>query len=178
MSRYTCEVSVKRDGAWQTMDSAELVPGDVVDVSDSSLNTFPADFVLLSGDAIVNESMLTGESVPISKVPLESKNVELLTEPGSDLPAELARHALFSGTRIVRVRKVPPSPGAEPEAIAMVLRTGAPLIHLAARQPPTDAALTQASTRPRARSFGPCSSPSRLAFPSTATRSASSACSP
>lgn len=107
------------------MDSSLLVPGDLVDVSESTLHTFPADLVLLSGDAIVNESMLTGESVPVSKVPIESDGVELLNVPGGEVPIELSRHVLFSGTKIVRIRKTTlGTGGAEAEALGMVIRTG------------------------------------------------------
>ena len=40
--------------------STELVPGDVYEVSDPSLTQFPCDSILLAGDCIANESMLTG----------------------------------------------------------------------------------------------------------------------
>lgn len=42
--------------------SSELVPGDVYEVTDPGLTQFPCDSLLLSGDCIVNESMLTGTS--------------------------------------------------------------------------------------------------------------------
>ena len=42
------------------MDNGELVPGDIYEVSDPSLTQFPCDSLLLAGDCIVNESMLTG----------------------------------------------------------------------------------------------------------------------
>lgn len=42
--------------------SSELVPGDVYEVTDPSLAQFPCDSILLAGDCIVNESMLTGKS--------------------------------------------------------------------------------------------------------------------
>jgi magnesium-transporting ATPase (P-type) len=108
------------------LDSSLLVPGDLVDISESSLTTFPADFVLLSGDAIVNESMLTGESVPVSKVPIEADGVIMVSTAGAEIPAELSRHIVFSGTKIVRIRKTSPVRvgGGEAEALAMVLRTG------------------------------------------------------
>lgn len=42
--------------------STELVPGDVYEVTDPALTQFPCDSILLAGDCIVNESMLTGRS--------------------------------------------------------------------------------------------------------------------
>jgi magnesium-transporting ATPase (P-type) len=113
-----------------TDDSTTLVPGDVIDLSEASLTTFPADLVLLSGDAIVNESMLTGESVPVSKVPVEADVIEAISIPGGDIAGELARHVVFNGTKIIRVRQTTPSaatagPGLhQAEALGMVLRTG------------------------------------------------------
>ena len=41
--------------------SSELVPGDVYEVTDPALTQFPCDSILLAGDCIVNESMLTGK---------------------------------------------------------------------------------------------------------------------
>ena len=126
MSRFSCPVRVLRNGEWVMDDSATLVPGDVVDVAEPSLNAFPADLVLLSGDAIVNESMLTGESVPVSKVPVEADVVEFLSSSGGEIRPELGRHVVFCGTKIIRIRQTtPPGPlGGEPEALGMVVRTG------------------------------------------------------
>lgn len=42
------------------VSSSELAPGDVYEVSDPNLTQFPSDSLLLTGDCIVNESMLTG----------------------------------------------------------------------------------------------------------------------
>ncbi|EGU11382.1 Ca-transporting ATPase [Rhodotorula toruloides ATCC 204091] len=130
MSRFSCPVRVLRDSEWMMADSSTLVPGDLVDLSEPSLHTFPADLILLSGDAIVNESMLTGESVPVSKVPIEPEFVPLVSSPGPEIAPELARYVVFNGTKIIRIRKTAPSvaqggkPGADLEAVAMVVRTG------------------------------------------------------
>lgn len=82
---------------------------------------------MLSGDAIVNESMLTGESVPVSKYPVDPPNIQLISRPGGEIAPDLSRHVVFSGTKIIRIRKTSPPgiPGGDPEALAMVIRTGA-----------------------------------------------------
>ncbi|MBD7951349.1 HAD-IC family P-type ATPase [Oerskovia sp. Sa4CUA1] len=57
---------VRRDGAWAQVDADDLVPGDVVRVR--SGDRVPADLRLLTGVNLrVDESALTGESVPASK---------------------------------------------------------------------------------------------------------------
>ena len=124
MSRFTCEVRVLREGTWQVLDSGDLVPGDVYDVAEPGLLLFPADSVLLSGDAIVNESMLTGESVPVSKVPLTTQSMVGLHAAGTEVTPDLAKHFLFAGTRIIRIRGSSSADKAEAGAKAMVVRTG------------------------------------------------------
>ncbi len=44
----------------RNVPSSELVPGDIYEVTDPALTQFPCDSLLLAGDCIVNESMLTG----------------------------------------------------------------------------------------------------------------------
>lgn len=45
------------------VSSADLVPGDVYELTDPALTLLPCDSILLTGDCIVNESMLTGEFI-------------------------------------------------------------------------------------------------------------------
>lgn len=59
------QVDVLRGGAFVRLPSTALVPGDIVIVSPGVLS---ADCVLLRGEVIVDENMLTGESVPVRKV--------------------------------------------------------------------------------------------------------------
>ncbi|KAK0626684.1 hypothetical protein B0T14DRAFT_421988 [Immersiella caudata] len=124
ISKFVCDVRVIRNGFWRNIDSDELVPGDVYEVSDPSLVQFPADSLLLSGDCIVNESMLTGESVPVSKTPATNESLQALDLSASTVSPEVAKHFLFCGTKIIRARR--PQEGQEDEAIAlaMVVRTG------------------------------------------------------
>jgi H+-transporting ATPase len=62
-SRLALNASVRRDGAWKTVPAAELVPGDVVKLSLGAV--VAADVKLTAGEVLLDQSMLTGESVPI-----------------------------------------------------------------------------------------------------------------
>jgi H+-transporting ATPase len=62
-SRLAMTASVRRDGAWTTLPAAGLVPGDVIKLSLGSV--VPADAKLTAGNVLLDQSMLTGESVPI-----------------------------------------------------------------------------------------------------------------
>lgn len=63
------DVQVLRSKKWETIKSTELVPGDVVFLKREKKDcVLPCDFLLLSGTAIANEAMLTGESTPQLKV--------------------------------------------------------------------------------------------------------------
>ena len=50
------------------ISSIDLVPGDVVLIPVSGNAMMEADAVLIEGTCVVNEAMLTGESIPITKV--------------------------------------------------------------------------------------------------------------
>ncbi|SCV05899.1 LANO_0H17634g1_1 [Lachancea nothofagi CBS 11611] len=122
ISHSHCEVRVYRDGFWVQVASSELVPGDVYEVSDPSLNSFPCDSMLLSGDCIVNESMLTGESVPVTKLPATDDTMYQLLDDfqNTQISNLLAKSFLFNGTKIIRVR----IGAGQSTALAMVVRTG------------------------------------------------------
>lgn len=62
-SKLTLTASVRRDGQWVKLPSDRLVPGDIVKISLGAI--VPADLRLTSGAVLVDQSMLTGESVPV-----------------------------------------------------------------------------------------------------------------
>ncbi len=62
-SRLALSASVRRDDAWRTVPASELVPGDVVKLSLGGV--VAADVHLTGGEVLLDQSMLTGESVPI-----------------------------------------------------------------------------------------------------------------
>jgi H+-transporting ATPase len=66
-SRLALNASVRRDNAWATVLAASLVPGDIVKLSLGAV--VAADVRLLEGSVLLDQSMLTGESVPIEAGP-------------------------------------------------------------------------------------------------------------
>jgi len=62
-SRLALNASVRRDHAWATVPASGLVPGDIVKLSLGAV--VAADVRLTEGEILLDQSMLTGESVPI-----------------------------------------------------------------------------------------------------------------
>ncbi|KPP76847.1 putative cation-transporting ATPase 13A3 [Scleropages formosus] len=95
----------KADNEIEDAMSTDLVPGDVM-VIPTNGTIMPCDAVLISGMCIVNESMLTGESVPVTKTNLP--------DPGQDKRESTSdpvystdghkRHTLFCGTQVIQTR--------------------------------------------------------------------------
>ena len=121
MAKLHCDVRVFRNNNWRIVDSQDLVPGDVYEIS-RNITVFPCDSLLLSGDALVNESMLTGESVPVAKAAVHEADIARLDEMGEIN----SKFYLFGGTKIIRVR--PPATVTEDDAsgvaLGLVVRTG------------------------------------------------------
>ncbi|CAI0419364.1 unnamed protein product [Linum tenue] len=66
MAGLALKAKVLRDREWQDMDAAILVPGDIISVKLGDI--IPADARLLEGDPLkVDQSALTGESLPVTK---------------------------------------------------------------------------------------------------------------
>ncbi len=63
--RLSITARVLRDGQWQTLAAREPVPGDAIHVRLGDV--IPADATVHDGALVVDESTLTGESVPVEK---------------------------------------------------------------------------------------------------------------
>ncbi|SDB60138.1 cation-translocating P-type ATPase [Belnapia rosea] len=89
---------VIRDGARRRIPSREVVRGDLLVLSEG--DRVPADAVLVEAEALeVDESMLTGESIPVRKRSSSASDgaaTGMLRPGGDDLPV------VFSGTLLVR----------------------------------------------------------------------------
>ncbi len=70
-AKLAIKARVKRDGKWTTPAAQELVPGDIIRLRLGDI--VPADARLLAGDPIeVDQSALTGESLPATRQPGEA----------------------------------------------------------------------------------------------------------
>jgi len=66
-ARLTIQARVQRDERWQLVSARSLVPGDVVHVRMGDIA--PADLRLADGQVQIDQSVLTGESLPIDVGP-------------------------------------------------------------------------------------------------------------
>ena len=137
-----------RGGAWRPVLSDDLVPGDVCSLTAPSRSragprmgggvagggglgdgaaTVPCDCLLLDGAAVVNEAMLTGESVPQRK---ESAAAADVTRDGSAAVLKMdtthRRHVLFGGTDLIDA--TPPTPGDAARARATPAEKNEPVV--------------------------------------------------
>ncbi|XP_061362903.1 plasma membrane ATPase 1-like isoform X3 [Gastrolobium bilobum] len=70
MARLAPKAKVLRDGKWSEEDASVLVPGDIISIKLGDI--IPADARLLEGDPLkIDQSALTGESLPVTKHPGE-----------------------------------------------------------------------------------------------------------
>ncbi|TRZ02445.1 hypothetical protein DNTS_030275 [Danionella cerebrum] len=114
MAQLIVNVTVRRStGEDECVSSEELVPGDCVVIPAEGL-LLPCDAALLAGECMVNESMLTGESIPVMKTPLSGSEATYN-------PEAHRRHTLFCGTQIIQAKGGGPNGKG---AVAVVTRTG------------------------------------------------------
>ncbi|HDZ05733.1 hypothetical protein LCGC14_0280560 [marine sediment metagenome] len=82
---------LKKDGDTVEVGIEELKVGDIIVVRPNS--KISADGVIVKGNSSVDQSPITGESVPVDKLPIENPEKEFTSK--SDIPAE---NRVFSGT--------------------------------------------------------------------------------
>ncbi|XP_075823683.1 putative cation-transporting ATPase 13A4 isoform X1 [Microtus pennsylvanicus] len=116
-SHNSITVSVcERKAGVQDLESRLLVPGDLLILTGSRVQ-MPCDAILIDGSCVVDEGMLTGESIPVTKTPLpqmaSSAPWKMQTE------ADPRRHVLFCGTEVIQARAA-----GSGSVRAVVLQTG------------------------------------------------------
>jgi len=89
------KVRVIRNGKEVELSSKELVPGDQVLLPTNGGYTVECDSVLVEGSCVVNESMLTGESIPVTKVSIPDENVKFHYD-------QQRQYILYQGTEVMQ----------------------------------------------------------------------------
>uniref|UniRef100_A0A8C4V897 Cation-transporting ATPase n=1 Tax=Falco tinnunculus TaxID=100819 RepID=A0A8C4V897_FALTI len=102
--------------SWKELESCCLVPGDMF-LLDGKKLALPCDAVLIDGSCIVNEGMLTGESIPVTKTALPFTESPMPWKTHS--MEDYRRHILFCGTEVIQTK---PTGGGPVRAV--VLQTG------------------------------------------------------
>lgn len=113
MAEFTDKVNILRDGEWQEMSTADMVPGDVFEIVEGT--SVPCDGVVLSGNIVVDESSLTGEPLPIRKFPLRPDDPTPYDRMGSSKIS-----TIFCGTTVSQAQ--PTEPGKR--VCGLVTQTG------------------------------------------------------
>lgn len=125
MGNKPYQTNVYRNRKWRLIATDQLVPGDLISLSRSKEDTLvPCDVVLLRGTCIVDESMLTGESVPQMKESLENCNWDMQQELDPESEGKL--FCLFGGTKIIQTTSPAKGSMRAPDngCIGYVLRSG------------------------------------------------------
>jgi H+-transporting ATPase len=118
--RLVLKVRVKRDGAWVEAPAADLVPGDIVQASLGSV--VPADLRIIAGTVLLDQSMLTGESIPAEAEPGKIAFAGALVRRGeatAEVVATGARTYFGRAAELVRIAHVESS---EQQAVLGVVR--------------------------------------------------------
>jgi cation-transporting ATPase 13A1 len=125
MRRPPYKIFVYRCGSWSFVDSDNILPGDILsitadqtiyasDITESGLlrqrkpesnfegKVLPCDILLIKGNCVVNEAMLTGESIPKVKESFNSEDNDIETMKTDDITRKSIwnRHILLGGTLI------------------------------------------------------------------------------
>ncbi|GJQ13139.1 hypothetical protein GpartN1_g4930.t1 [Galdieria partita] len=121
------QLYVYRLRKWQEIASTKIVPGDIISVTRTSEPdvVVPCDALVLNGSIVADESLLTGESIPVVKDALS-----LVSETNPQRPLNMRgedkNSVIFGGTRPLQVTVSESFSLKAPDngAICYVLRTG------------------------------------------------------
>jgi H+-transporting ATPase len=83
---------VLRDGKWKQVEARDLVPGDVIHIRNGDI--VPADLKIIRGDVQVDQSSLTGESLPVSR-----SSAQLLYSASTVKKGEADAIVIYTGSK-------------------------------------------------------------------------------
>lgn len=114
-----CRIS-RRNGLVEEVLSSELLAGDLLFLDDSD-PYIPCDAVITNGEALVDESLLTGETSPVNKDDIADQSYEdgVRIMNNGTVKDSAKSSILYAGTSLLRCRGRHGKP-----AMAIVIRTG------------------------------------------------------
>ena len=97
LSHQEGQINVLRDGHYMSVEHAEVVPGDIIQITPGKLYT---DMVLIKSEGLlVDESALTGESTPMPKTALDMASED--PDGAYDPLLKHRKHTLSAGTTVL-----------------------------------------------------------------------------
>lgn len=118
--RLALNAVAMRDGQWLTLPATELVPGDVVKLSLGGI--VPADVVLRQGDVLLDQSMLTGESLPVEALAGVSTYAGALVRRGEAVAEVTATGAATKFGKTAQLVRIAQSPSSQQQAVMRIVR--------------------------------------------------------
>ena len=119
-SRLAMNASVRRDNAWAIVPAVALVPGDTVKLSLGAV--VAADVRLTGGGILLDQSMLTGESVPVEAGPGFRTFAGALVRRGEAVAEVTATGARTKFGRTAELVRTAHSESSQQKAVLQVVR--------------------------------------------------------
>ena len=111
---------VRRDGAWDRVPAAEIVPGDAVRLPLGGV--VPADARIIAGSVMVDQSMLTGESIPVDAEPGSQVYAGALVRRGQAIAEVIATGAKTYFGRTAELVRIAHATSSEQATVFAVTR--------------------------------------------------------
>lgn len=119
-SRLALNASVLRDGGWKPSPATDLVPGDIVKLSLGTI--VAADVRICGGSILLDQSMLTGESLPVEAGPGTETYAGALVRRGEAVAEVLATGGRTKFGRTAELVRTAYVVGTEQKAVFRVVR--------------------------------------------------------
>jgi H+-transporting ATPase len=119
-SRLALLAAVRRDATWQIVPANELVPGDIVRLTLGGI--VPADVQLIEGNILLDQSMLTGESLPIDAGAGARTYAGALVRRGEAVAQVTATGAHTKFGKTAQLVSVAHAPSSQQQAVLRVVR--------------------------------------------------------
>ncbi len=119
-SRLALLAVVRRDGEWATLAATELVPGDIIKLTLGSI--VPADVQLVEGEVLLDESMLTGESLPVERRAGSQTYAGALTRRGEACAEVIATGSRTKFGTTAQLVQAAQGPSSQQQAVLRVVR--------------------------------------------------------